>query len=180
MKHTHYFQSDLFIASDTENVRFERYIENNNKRFLQYIEGTLEEILPEDFEDGQTELPDGCLQYNSSSLKRITFPDSITTIGISSSDISTLSIDTTQETLEIIFPANLKVINGAVLNNSSSAFRCICDFSKTTSVPVINNTNGDTTAFSGADEIRVQSSLYSTWITATGWSNLSTNIFIAV
>lgn len=178
MKHTHYFQSDLFIASDTENVRFERYIENNNKRFLQYIEGTLEEILPEDFEDGQTELPDGTLYCGSGSLKRITFPDIVTTIGVSSSETTTLFINTTQETLEIFFPANLKVINGNVLNASSNALRCICDFSKTTSVPVINNTNGD--AFSGADEIRVPSSLYSTWITTTGWSNLSTNIFIAV
>lgn len=164
-----YHQSDIFIESETENVKFKRYIENENKRFLQYVEGTITELLPKDFEVGITTLPSYAI-YGINGLLRVELPDRITTFQIDSIN----SLDNVQE---IIFPQNVTTIN-PILNNGDNT-NIIADFSKARKVPTLIITDASGTkfnCFAKAKTIKVPSALYNSWITANNWTTVKDKI----
>lgn len=142
-------------------------------RLVQYIEGSLEEMLPEDF-GGITTLPIYILN-RMPGLKRVEMADTIQVI-----DASAISECPNIE--EIVFPANIKSINYVFsLTCGIAANFTICDFSKAKQVPQFTDygTNTNTTPFSYAKIIKVPSSLYSQWITQPLWNN-HTDIITAV
>lgn len=137
--------------------------EDNDKRFIQFIEGELTHILPEDFGD-VTEASD--ILYFHDNVTKIELPDSI---------ISIKGMSLGGDGLEIIFGANIQNIDetvGILTENS------IIDFSKAKQIPTIidSNSEGNSQPFGAALEIRVPSNLYSEWIKAARWSDISSKI----
>lgn len=171
MAYRHYHQSDISIKSETENVKYKRYIENEQKRFLQFIEGTLTEILPSDFSENITTLR----SYAISSFENISYielPDTITKIETNA--IAKLDSETGVTT--IVFPENLTRM-GKIFDSNDSEASIIMDFSKAKTVPTAIETDsmgyGDLGGFYTVTEIRVPQTLYNTWIKTDGW-NLTT------
>lgn len=181
MDYKHYYKTDNMIGIG--NVVFRHYSatppETGGKsRLVQYLEGTLTELVPEDFGD-ITVVPDYFLYYllyGDVCLEKITFPDSVTTFGTNGNAMATFVLS---KDLTIIFPKNVTTFNSefcaslSIKNDAS----IIYDFSKATQVPSF--ASGVTTSFGAAKEIRVPQQLYSSWITA--WSGIvSTDKIVAV
>lgn len=189
MKYSHYVPSDITIKSEDKPIRFNRYIEHENKRFLQLIEGTLEEILPEDFGD-ITYIDRWTLDFGQSShIKRITLPDSV--IGIGDSDTSSTYNNVFPNycaagSITIVFPPNLEYISEYIFAEYGDGCEKICDFSKATKIPtvfegLINSTYDDATiCFQYATKIMVPASLLSSWKVSSEWSSLPSSVFVAV
>lgn len=171
MQHRHYFQSDVYIESESEDVKFKRYIENENKRFLQFIDGTITEILPSDFNNNTTKLEKYAI-YNLNNVVRIELPDTITIVDSESiSSMANLS--------EVIFPKNIETIGYAVLGAGCDAPQLIADFSKAIKVPEVIETdeNGTSVAtLSAVDMFKVPAKLYNTWINSSAWNGYKDNI----
>lgn len=183
MIYKHYNKSELFVEPSNKNCKFRRYLTDNNQRLIQYIEGTLTEIKPEDF-DNETDIWSGALMGNTiyagsndstNNIIKIEFSNSITTIG-NWSNTQILNINLPgEEKLHVIFPQNLKTIKGLVGQLTSN----IWDFSKLTTIPTWSYTNPADTdvrsnCFSG--EIRIPTALYNSWTTATNWSEVASKM----
>lgn len=191
MNYKQYHKSDLFVTPAGKTYKHRRYIEDNRNRLIQFIEGNLTEILPQDF-DTLTYLPDSTLYYDPlilalsslsgsgnemepfDNIKLIEISDKITQIG-NSRDTHTLMPSIQNVTnLEIIFPKNLSTIYGVIPIGE----KIILNFSKATKVPTWYYTEGSSPS-SEQGTIKVPSSLYNTWINATTWSSVA-NIITAV
>lgn len=131
MKFSHYNKSDILI-NPTNNLHFRRYLKDQNKRLIDYLEGRLTEITSEDF-DNITYLNSYSLYMNEAtyavsgvldgyynkdkplSINKIELGDKITTLkGDSNSSNITLLSPLHEGTLEIIFPPNLTDIYGVI------------------------------------------------------------------
>lgn len=191
MNYKQYHKSDLFVTPTGKTYKHRRYIEDNRNRLIQFIEGNLSEILPQDF-DTLTYLPDSTLYYDAlvlvlsslsnsgnemepfDSIRLIEISDKITQIGVSR-DAYTLMPSTQNVTdLEIIFPKNLSTIYGHIPMGE----KIILNFSKATKVPTWYYVEGSSPS-SEQGIIKVPSSLYDTWVNATTWSSVA-NIITAV
>lgn len=181
MKYSHYVPSDITIKSEDKPIRFNRYIEHENKRFLQFIEGTLEEILPEDFGD-ITNIESYWLRFGETShIKRIILPDTITTIGNSNMHYA-FPVHCVSGRIEIVFPESLQSIDTYIFEENGDGCIKICDFSKATSIPALNSNfdGSDRICFQYANEIYIPEILYDEWITSSGWNVLNSSVFIPV
>lgn len=175
MEFAHYYRTEETVG--TGNVVFRRYSSTpleDNSRFIQLIEGSLEEITAEDW-GNITAIPSyilyGLLRWNSEifALKKVAMPDTVATIGEQSFNIS--------EVTNYVFSANISTIGENVCSTAGS--NCVCDFSKSKKVPTIPvESDGKNDAFTSDNivSIRVPTSLASTWKAASGWSNLASKI----
>lgn len=178
MNYKHYYKTDKTIG--TGDIVFRHFtatppVIGGKSRFVQFLEGTLTELIPEDFGD-ITVIPDYFLLTgldNITPLEKITFPDSVTTFG-TSADVNMCNMQIAKD-LTIVFPKNVTKFNNTFANlishNSSLDVGVIYDFSKATKVPDI--TGVQSTSFSSAKEIRVPSGLHSAWI--SNWSGVLDN-----
>ena len=190
MKFAHYNKSNI-LTDSINDLHFRRYLNKQNKRLIDYVEGRLTEIVSEDF-DNITYLNDYSLYANDAmyteglgtdnyifedkplSINKIELGTNITVIkGDSTSTAMTLLSPIHEGTLEIIFPPNLTDIYGAL----SGGKNIIWDFSKAKKIP--NYQFPSSFSPSQPQTIKVPSSLYSRWKTSTNWS-LYESIIIAV
>ena len=178
----HYYKSEEMIG--TGDYAFRRISSQapeaeTDERFIAYVNGTLEELLPEDFgnitETPEYLFPRETLRPSEFEVKpfKITLPDTITTIGNESFMCNNIK--------EIVFPSNIKTIGNYVM--SICYENSIADFSKAKSIPTIVKVQHSENDFSyqafnddNLVTIKVPNSLYSQWITADGWSDLSSKI----
>lgn len=172
-----YYKSDEMIGSG--DYVFRRYsanplVNNTDDRFIQYVNGTLDKILPEDF-GNITSLPEDFLWVSiSDSTIPITpfsveIPDSVTTIGEDS--FFNMFVK------EVIFPPNITTINQGIMQNSYD--NAIADFSKAKSIPTRIKADEDVDYTSFSDEvtvIKVPSVLYNTWKSRSDWNNVSSKL----
>lgn len=160
----HYSMSSDIIG--TGDVVFKRYAATKS-RFAQYVEGTLTELLPEDF--GNITTVRDYTAYGCP-LVSVEMPDTVTTVEQFNFCCTTIK--------KVIFSANISSINQFVCNGVSDG--CIADFSKAKSVPTIKLLSGmSNTSFYNGDKkcvINVPSALYETWINTTTWKDLASNI----
>lgn len=140
-------------------------------RFVQFIEGTIKELLPEDFE-GVTTLGQYALS-DFINLERIDMGDSVTTI-------SSLGLSVLNPNLkEIVFSANLTSIAATVLTDlvydraaadNKYPPALVLNFSRAKQVPSVPVTSaGADDPFTHAciTEVRVPQNLYSSWINSS-------------
>ena len=162
----HYSMSSDTIG--TGDVVFKRYAATKS-RFAQYVEGTLTELLPEDF--GNITVIGETATYTKP-LVYVEMPDTITTV--KRSNFGSPSVETLKK---IIFSANISTIEQNVCVYVAQG--CIIDFSKAKSVPTINvESSGDNSSFKSDNiaSIKVPSSLYNTWKNANIWKDLASKI----
>lgn len=167
MKYAHYYKAGTIGDGDIVFQRFSSTPLEDNSRFIQFVEGTLEEITAEDF-GNITAIPSYILyaaQVDASdeiALKTVTMPDTITSIGEYSLGFSSVTY--------YMFSANIATIGSNVCNSTGP--QCIIDFSKAKQIPPMPMPEGSPDSFlaSTIASFRVPSALYSTWKTATGWS----------
>lgn len=155
------------------NVAFRRYSSTplaDNSRLIQFVEGTLEELTPEDF-GGATEIPAYAFYSIASSgydaLRKIELPDSVTTIGEHAF--------TNNDLTEIIFGKRISKIgeNSCAYSNENET-NSIADFSKVSSIPTrAYDSASATNPFNKCTVIRVPKSLYSTWKSKSDWTDLA-------
>lgn len=176
----HYYKSDEMIGTGDYVLRrvssqpLESDVEVDS-RFISYISGTLEEILPEDF-GNITTIPDNiiCCAISASTDNfqtplKVTLPDTVTTIGANSF--------TNMHIKEVVFSANISDINSGVMQYAHSG--AIADFSKAKKVPTLRaSDDGSYNQFtdSTVKTIKVPSKLYSSWSTRTDWSNVASKL----
>lgn len=177
----HYYKSDEMVG--TGDYVFRRISseslaqEEDYTRAHQYIEGTLEEILPEDFGNITEIIPNVLYSiiapvYLPLVNMKIELPDTVTNIGANS--FNNIYVQ------EIIMPKNIAYIEDNVLLNQASD--CVVDFSKAKSIPTLVGTlqeEGSTTnnTFNDSDiTIKVPQNLYSAWINSTLWKDLKASI----
>ena len=160
----HYSMSSDTIG--TGDVVFKRYAATKS-RFAQFVEGTLTELLPEDFGNITT------IGENATygrPLVYVKMPDTITTV-------KSYNFSNEKTLKEIIFSANITTIEQYVC--PLVAQDCIIDFSRAKSVPTINlGSNSSNTSFisNNIASIKVPSSLYNTWKNANIWKDLASKI----
>lgn len=189
MNFKQYHKSNIVINSSQEDVKFRRYIEHDNQRLIQYIEGTLDKIEPRDF-DNVTVIPSwsfssDALEYSllepgMSQFPRyevIEFNDNITQIG-DDPDALVLSITALFNDIRVIFPSNLRQITGRIGHAAiTNPYTIIWDFSKVKSIPTWTLNTGDS-GFSGGTII-VPKNLLNNWKTANNWSEKADMIVAA-
>lgn len=179
----HYYKSEEMIGTGAyafRRISAESLAQDEiDSRFIQYVNGTLEEILPEDFGD-ITETPEylfgpTMVEDNAIECKpfKITLPDTVTVIGNNSFKHYDIK--------EIVFPANIKTIGDYTMDLCYK--NGIADFSKAKSIPTIIAVKNAEDVYSyyafstdSLSTIKVPRSLYSQWITKDGWSDLSSKI----
>lgn len=172
----HYYKSDEMIGTGDYVFRRvssqppESEIEVDS-RFISYISGTLEEILPEDFGNIAT-IPDNilCCLLTSTTIPRtpfkVTLPDTVTTIGNSTLYHAYIK--------EVVFPANISDIYPGVMQAAYSG--AIADFSKAKNIPTLrSDDDGGYAQFTGSTikTIKVPSGLYSSWSARSDWSHVA-------
>lgn len=177
MDFAHYYRTEEKVG--TGDFVFRRYSSKpleDNSRFIKYVEGTLEELTPEDF-GNITSIPSYTASYNIVSvsydpvdkLTRIELPDIVTSIGESCFNYANLT--------EIIFSASISSIAKNVCNSIDA--NCVLDFSKAKKVPTVSLADDGDIDCLGSDgivTIKVPSSLASAWKSASGWSSLASKI----
>lgn len=169
--YAHYYKSaDLIGDGSCVFRRLSKKPLEDNSRFLQYVNGTLEELTPEDF-GYVNELPPytGYILTNDDSLARVEIPDTVEKIGQYSFYNQSLT--------EIIFPANITTIGKAVCYVVGE--NCVVDFSKAKKVPTLETTeDGTYNPFNSGNitAIKVPSALYNTWANDANWSYLASKI----
>lgn len=162
----HYSMSSDTIG--TGDVVFKRYAATKS-RFAQFVEGTLTELLPEDFGNITT------IGENATCgrpLVYVKMPDTITTVKSYNFENFNPSV-----LKEIIFSANITTIGQYVCN--LVAQDCIIDFSRAKSVPTIDlggNSSNNSFDSNNIASIKVPSSLYNTWKNANIWKDLASKI----
>lgn len=179
MLFAHYYKTNDLIGEGS--VVFRRYSQNpieEKTRFGRFVEGTLGELLPEDFE-GITVLPaqtlnDNILEDNTvvDELSSVKMADTITTIGNESFSNKSLNY--------ILFSSNIANIGYSVGNRMASG--SILDFSNAKRIPTLEvDQNGNYTTFAGDNivSIKVPAALYLSWKAATGWSVVADKIVSA-
>lgn len=181
----HYYNSNE-LSSGSGGCSFRRFSSQPldaepevDTRFKQYVEGTLTELLPEDFGD-ITEIPEHMV-YNTTFddivdditynilLNKIELPDSVTTLRRYCLSYTTVK--------EIIISSNISTIDDYAITHTAPDG--IIDFTKAKSIPtrVIGTDNTYSSLFnSSIVEIKVPTSLYSAWIARTDWSDLASKI----
>jgi len=153
-----------FGTTEADTHAIQQYIPMDDI-FFKFIMGTLTEVTPEDFE-GITTLRQDCFyypnligsDYGGCSIKRFEFPDTIT--DIPQGFMHGYTCD------EVIFPSNLSSIGGSVFTDT-----IIADFSKVTKIPSIEATVYGLNSFQNTTTIKVPSSLYSAWSSASDWTS---------
>lgn len=179
MEFAHYYRTEETVG--TGNVVFRRYSSTpleDNSRFIQLIEGSLEEITAEDW-GNITAIPSNVLRHNGlelynfyypqSALKKIEMPDTVKTVGEYSLSETTVT--------EVVFSRNITSIAMEVCGQSGD--NCVIDFSKAAQVPTIaldSNNYNDAFTSSRITSIKVPSSLASAWKAAAGWLHLADKI----
>lgn len=189
MEFSRYHKSDIFIEDIEDRVKYRRYLNSENQRLVDYVQGNVSRINSDDFNnvtsiDGSVlGLPMFEMMSASeflgdaiySGVRVIELGEKITTIGSSASDnILYMNIvdSVDQQGIRFVFPASLRTINGklgglgAVTPTGSSGI-VIWDFSKLKSVPTLNVEEG----FTITGTIQVPKSLLTSWKAAKNWSN---------
>lgn len=146
------------------------FLYTTEERFIKYLNGTLEELLPEDFGD-VTEIPDSThivVFSDSTEISRIEFPDTLEIISSNCFRDSTIT--------EVIFSANIKKIG--YNSFSSAATNAVFDFSKAKQIPTLSPDDGlyGTFGDNSTITIKVPSNLYDDWINKNGWNSMSDRI----
>ena len=170
----HYYYSEELIES--ENVRFRRFsaqpLTQTENRFVQFINGELEELLPEDFGD-VTEIPEyTCYNiYTGDKLRRVVLPDTVETINTYAFFNNNI--------MEIVFSSNIKKICDYSCYSLPS--NSIADFSKAKQIPTRlpdkNSTSTIYPSFNTSDMvIKVPSTLYNTWKSRSDWKDVADKI----
>lgn len=162
----HYSMSSDTIG--TGDVVFKRYAATKS-RFVQFVEGTLTELLPEDF--GNITVIGETATYTKP-LVYIEMPDTITTV--KRNNFGSYAMETLKK---IIFSANISTIEQNICVYVAQG--CIIDFSKAKSVPtIVTESNSSNTSFTSNNiaSIKVPSSLYNTWKNANVWKDLASKI----
>lgn len=126
--------------NETNGYSFKHYIDcpQTDFRFTQFIEGTITELIPDDFRN-VTELSDYCI-YRLNNLERIEMSDEIT-------KISWDAICYIPNIKEIVFSSNLTELSIWTLNNDEIFVipiynnNIILDFSKAKQIPQIVEDN---------------------------------------
>lgn len=186
--------ADMFICADCESVdaanasaskeitmitAFTPFASGGNERIVKFIEGSLTELIPEDF-DKATTLPSYSLYYPAlytplCNIIKVTLPDTLKIINANTLSFGCIDIYS-GKTIHIVFPEGLTTINGNIGYLSSSGNKHIYDFSKSKSIPSLNTVTIDGAEHSGKlwypSEIRVPASLYSSWKTMSGWKDM--------
>lgn len=176
MEFAHYYKTEEKVGSG--NFVFRRFSSKpleDNSRFLQLVEGSLEEITVEDW-GNITAIP-SCLLYNianytyesPNALKKVTMPDTVTSIGTETFNITSITY--------YIFPASLITIEPNIVQKAGT--NCVCDFSKAKQVPTLAlDSNGYANALKSDEitKILVPASLYSKWKAAPGWVDYASKI----
>jgi len=179
MDFAHYYRTEEKVG--TGDFVFRRYsskpLEDKN-RFVQLIEGSLEEITAEDW-GNITVIPsysvyNGALElyrkyYSIDVLKKIEIPDSVITVNKDSL--------VTRSVTEVVFSSNIKFIYDGVCQYTGS--NCVIDFSKAKAIPSrYANSDGNYFSFlaSNIAQIKVPSALASAWKNRNDWSNLADKI----
>lgn len=166
-----FYKTDELITKG--NVAFRRYSSTplvDNSRLIQFVEGTLEELTPEDF-GGVSVLPDNTLFCNfiADKLRKIELPDTVTSLGENA--LSNVNIS------EVIFGANTASIAENVCFYCDDDANPVADFSKAKSIPSrVKVENAANNSFSSYATIKVPSNLYNTWKNKSDWSDLSDKI----
>lgn len=169
VQYRHFNQSEVKI--DNGGVKkFKRYIGDEQKKFLQLIDGTITEIKASDFEPGITILPSKTF-YFLDSLSYLELPDTITTI-------EKESIQFCQGLQEIVFPQNLSIIYENAIKDSGEKVN-IGNFSKAKKVPSFNKGDTDFNPCAYFNKIKVPANLLSSWISAWDSINYYKNIVSA-
>lgn len=176
MEFVHYYKTEEKVGSG--NFVFRRFSSKpleDNSRFIQLVEGSLEEITAEDW-GNITAIPSYLLvqfyfaAYESPIvLKKITMPDTVISIGNYSLSLESVT--------SYVFSANLRTIGIDVLRTVGE--NCVCDFSKARQIPELPlDENGYADAFKPdkITQIRVPASLYSAWKAAPGWVDYASKI----
>lgn len=182
MNYKQYHKSNLFVNPSDKVVKYRRYIEDNRNRLIQFIEGELTEILPQDF-DNISQLPDKSLYYSPLSVAllfsdediidkvtKIELANSITRIGTDENSCTLMTGGATiDKTLEIIFPKNLSIIYGILPEGEGVVY----NFSKATRIPTWYQTNE---TLAEGTQVKVPKSLYNNWINTSPWSSIANSI----
>lgn len=137
-------------------------------RFAQFIEGTIKELGPEDFE-GITTIKSYAF-CDFSNLERLDMGDSVTSIEAYGLDVRNPNLK------EIIFSANLTSIGDTIFvdlvsgGNSINPSSVILDFSRAKQVPTLTEitSDGANDPFSAdwITEVKVPQGLYDGWISS--------------
>ena len=193
MEFSHYRNINHTIKNEEEGVQSRRFVNEENYRLIQFLEGNLEELRAEDFGDATSLDNNSIFVIQKSAILiasdlDINTPFKLTTIEIGES-IEKIGENTTDRffyydklsqttPIKVIFPQKLSVIYGRIgsaLTSSSVAL----DFSRLSSPPtwIYNEdtevSNGDR-PFSG--EILVPSAKLSSWKSGKPWSYMADQI----
>lgn len=194
MKYSHYRNVDYTIKNEEEGVQLRRFINEENYRLIQFLEGSLTEIRAEDFGDATSLTNDSIFSQTRTQLLYTSFfgattPFELTTIEIGES-IKKIGKNTTDRffslskanqttPIRIIFPKNLSTIYGR-LGDAMSSSSIILDFSKLSSPPTwlyddkTSSEYGEDAPFEGS--ILVPSAKLSSWKRETPWSYMADQI----
>ena len=150
------------------NCRFRRYSQavqtDMDLRFAQFIDGSLEEIGPEDF-GSMTSVPD--YAFAGLVLERLELPDAITTVPATAFSAAAY---TPRET---IFPVTFLSVPQAlfVAMAGNRAGECTLDFTKVKQVVTMTDVNLSFSDAATFPTVKVPAGLYDAWIKTDGWSD---------
>lgn len=191
MEFSHYRNINHTIKNEEEGVQSRRFVNEENYRLIQFLEGNLEELKAEDFGDATSLDNNSIFALQKSTLTQvgkfdISTPFKLTTIEIGDS-IERIGENTTDRffsydkpnqttPIRIIFPKNFSVLYGRITSMSTSSL--VLDFSKLSYPPAWiydeDTTMAGDSPFAG--EILVPSAKLSSWKKNAPWSYMADQI----